>query len=307
MSSKTIALVAILTVSLFWASAGVVAKILLKATDPFTLAFWRFLVASIAIVPFFLKQSKKIYWKKLIVEVGPIALLSTGNIAFFYLGLQTTTNNAAAIIYTSTPLFAMVFASLFIKETLTGNKIAGILLGFIGAIGIVLLPLWETGKILSGDLYGNFLISIASVSWALYTVYSRRLITVKSYSPLDLSTVSIVISTLVFFPLMLLTSKTNLQAFFTSTNILLLTHLGIVVTVFTYLLYQWAIKHSSATTASLSNYIQPVLGITLGIVILGEPTTLGFVIGGSLVMIGVFLATGSQTFKELKRLLTHVK
>ena len=47
MSSQTIALIAIVLASVFWATAGVVGKILLTTFDPFTLAFLRFLVAGL--------------------------------------------------------------------------------------------------------------------------------------------------------------------------------------------------------------------------------------------------------------------
>ena len=301
MSSRLTALFAIVLASLLWSTAGVVTKILLKTFDPLPLAFLRFFIASLVIAPFFIKNVSKSIKQNLKLLVL-ISLFGSGNIAFFYFGVAKTTANATAIIYTALPLVIALLSYLLIHERITKRKLSGILLGCIGIFTIILLPLWETGKVISGNTQGNLLIFVAVLSWSLYTVGSRYLISQKQLTPFSMTAISIFTSAIIFFLLTTLTSHRNyIEPLFKLNNLLLVMHLAVLVTVATYLLFQWAIKHSSATTASLTNYLQPVFGIILNMLFLGEQLTWGFIIGSILVFGGVIWATGTQVFDELYR------
>lgn len=290
MSSRNIALVTIVISSLLWSTSGAVSKILLRELPPFPLAFLRFMIASLAILPWFLKQ-KHLKVSKLIRDILPLSLFSAANIMFFYIGLTKTTANAAALIYTATPIMAALLARVFTGEQLSKQKIQGVFLGLAGATVISILPLWETGTRVTGDLVGNLLILAAVFSWAIYTVGSKRIIA-QGYSPVTITATSFFVSTIIFFFITITTFKGNLlMPFQDMTSLILLIHLAILVTVATYLLYQWAIKHSSATTASLNVYLQPVFGIIINAALLGESVTPGFIVGGILVGWGVLIAT----------------
>lgn len=302
MSSQTIALIAILLSSLFWSTANVVTKILLRDFDPFPLAFLRFAIASFILIPLAL-HSNKLPIRAILKDMVPITLFSTGNIFFYYLGIGLTSANAAAIIYTIVPILSALFARYFIKEPFSVLKISGIIVGLIGEGIILVLPIIQKGEPISGDTRGNILILIASVSWAIYTVGSRRLLTARQYSPLLISTVSVAITAIAFGALTAMTPHRNFIApLFSLTVLLLVLHLALFVTVATYILFQWAIKHSSAATASLNNYVTPVFAIALGVVFLNEQLTWGFILGTLFVILGVFLATGVQLLNQLKKI-----
>jgi len=301
MSSRTIAFIAIVTASLFWSTANVVAKIMLRTFDPFPLAFLRFALAAIIMLPFLLRE-RKVRWQTLLKDVLPIALFSTANIILFYVGLQWTNANASALIYTATPVLSALLAKYFIGEHITRRKFFGIVLGLIGVLIIVLLPIIERGGIVTGNVKGNTLIFIATFVWAVYTVGSRNLISVKHYSPVTISAVSIITSAVVFFiATLILPHRDYVAPLANPINILLIIHLAIIVTVASYLLFQWAIQHSSATTASFSNYLQPVFAVWLAAIILGERLTQGLVVGSVLVIAGVFLATGVELSRQFRK------
>lgn len=301
MSSRTIALLAILGASLLWATAGT-AKILLKSFDPFTAAFLRFSVASLVILPFFLKERR--HHKHPLLPLVPIALLGTGNITFFYWAIRTTTVNAAVIIYTLEPLIIALVAPKLINEQVTGKKLAGIMLGLMGALFIALLPIVERGQHISGDLGGNLLVFIAMLCWSSYTIASRHMLATKQTTPLLTTAASIFVSTAVFAFLSYTQWQPAYLSAFTASNLIIIVQLGVFVTVATYLLLQWAIKHSSATTAALNQYLQPVFAVIFNIFFLGERLTTGFMIGSIIVFAGVFLATGGPLLRDIKRRVT---
>lgn len=299
MSSRTKALLAIVAAALLWSTAGV-AKILVRTFDPFTTAFFRFLVALIVILPLFLNEQK--HKKTLLLPLLPLGLASTANIAFYYFGLKTTTANAAMMIYNATPLVIAIMASWLIGETVTKTKLIGIFLGLAGTTLIALLPTIERGGMVSGDLIGNLFVFGAVASWTIYTIGSRHTHTMKGATPIALGTASIITSTAAFAGLAALSWKPHYATLLLQpTNLLLILHLGVLVTVATYLLYQWAIKHSSATTASLNQYLQPVIALLFNIAFLGERLTIGFVLGSIVVMAGVGIATGGPMVHEIRR------
>ncbi len=82
--------------------------------------------------------------------------------------------------------------------------------------------------------------------------------------------------------------------------VLLILHLGTLVTVATFTLHQWAIKYTSATTASLSTYIGPIFAVTANSILLGEKITPGFVAGAAIVFAGILIISGNNLVKEAR-------
>lgn len=297
MSSRTKALIGIIFAALLWSTAGL-SKIVVRELDPYLAAFLRFFVASLVILPIFLRMYKK--QKHLIRDLLPVSLLATGNILFYYIGLSLSTANAATLIYAGAPMLTAILAHFLIGERLNKQKVLGIGIGFVGISFIALLPVITHGALI-GTLSGNIFFVFAIIVWALYTIGSRRAISVKGYSPLTVTAVFFFTATAVFFVVSLFTFQPRyLPILAQPSTLLLVLHLGIFVTVVTYLLYQWAIKHSSATTASLQNYIGPIFSILVNVAILKETITPAFVAGTALVLIGVVITESSGLLQEIK-------
>lgn len=306
MSQRTKAFIALLLATLFGATAGAAGKLLLQTYNPFVVAFFRFGLAALIIIPWFLHKRPKNLLRT-IKEIFPIAILSTINISLFFIALTKTTANAAAIIYAATPILTAVLSPFLINERISTKKIAGIALGLVGVLCILVLPSVEKTHVLVGDIGGNILVFIAACSWALYTIGSRYLTVQKHHDPMTISTVSISLTAIITLIISASTSQLNILTLLDNPkSLLLVVHLALFVTVGMYLLYQYAIKHLSATTASFSNYIGPVFSFTINAIILGERLTPGFIVGSILVFAGTFLASGSrinaafQSFRKKK-------
>jgi len=74
---------------------------------------------------------------------------------------------------------------------------------------------------------------------------------------------------------------------------------GIFLTLLTFGLLQWILKHISASTASLKDYIQLIVGFGLNAAILGESLTVYYFLGSILVIAGVVFATQGIVLKKL--------
>ncbi len=298
MSSRTKALIAIVCAALLWSTAGL-AKIIVRELDPYIAAFLRFFVASLVILPFFLRE--KTSRKHLLRDLVPLSLLSAANILFYYVGLSVSTANAATLIYAGGPLLTAVLAHRLIGERLNMQKITGILLGLVGVIFVALLPVVAKNESVSANIYGNASFVVATLVWSLFTIGSRRAIASRGYSPLTVASMSIFTICIVFFVISVFTFQPRyLITLKEPSTILLILHLGTLVTVATSLLYLWAIKHSSATTASLQNYIGPVFSILVNVAFLGETVTPMFLVGTALVFMGVIVVSGSGLLQEVR-------
>ena len=299
MSSRTKAFIAILIASLLWGTAGVAAKILVRDVHPFITSFYRFLIASICILPFFLREQKfRGIWKKLI----PLSILGSIHVPLFYIGIQTTTANSSALIFAISPLATAFLSSVLIKEIHSKQKLIGIVLGFIGAVLIVLLPVLTNSQTLAGDLTGNLIIVGAMLCWTLYTIGSRRTLSQNSYSPITMTSLYFFTATALSFFLCVITRQHFFPTtLFSSSYIYALLYSGIGLTLITYFLYQWAIQRISVTTASLKQYLEPVVGVVVNALFLGETITLGFLFGSILIFLGVAIATGSRVWGMIKK------
>jgi drug/metabolite transporter (DMT)-like permease len=298
MSSRTKALIAILISSIFFSSAGM-AKIVVRIIDPYTVAFLRFFIASVVILPIFVREKNK--GKHLVRDLVPLSLFCAGNIACYYIGLTTSTANAGTLIYAGLPLVTAVLANQFLHETLRFQRIVGISIGLCGVTLIALLPLLEKGAGVTGSLPGNIFFFLAILVFPMYTILSRRAIATQGYSPITITGVSLFTTAAVFFVISLFTfNPRQLPQLVQPNIIILLLYLGIFVTALSYLLYQWAVKHSSATTVSLSSNLQPVFAIILNIIFLGESITPMFLLGGAIVISGVAIAGGGTMWREMR-------
>ncbi len=301
MSTRQKALLAIILVAMLWGTAGIVAKTLLRELSPFVITFYRFMGAALLLLPFTtLSKKPSRFWRDLV----PLSLLNTINVFFFYFGMTTTTVVAASILGSATPLVTLLLSHIIIREQSTWKERLGISIGLIGALAIIVLPALQQSGAIVGDLRGNILLCFGVLSWALYSVFSRKILTQKIYTPLDTAMVNFAVTGLVSLVAALVLRQPFITTGALTPPYILMMLYGIVgMTLVTFSLFQWAIKHIPVTTASLKDYIQLVTGAGLGIFLLHEPFTPSYLLGSVLVVLGVFIATGEKISKKLASLI----
>ncbi|MBI2029201.1 EamA family transporter [Candidatus Gottesmanbacteria bacterium] len=252
-------------------------------------AFIRFLIASLIVIP--ILHSKSHLKIKTLKDIIPISLFASVNIIFFVLGVKLTTANVSQLLYTATPLLTAIILFMVFKETLSKQKIIGLIIGLLGVALIIILPIIQNTNPFSGDLTGNLLVATAVISWSFYMAFSKKLL--ANYSPFTVTSVFIIITTIVLFPLFLyqfsLDSswilKLSGQAI---TSVLYVALLG---TIGAYFLNQYAIKHGGAVFASMAYYLNPLVTFLLSFILLGEKLTIAVLTGGLFALLGVYIVT----------------
>lgn len=296
MSVRHKALFAILISAILWASAGSVSKLLFMNASPFVAASHRFILASLMIIPFFLQVKKP---KGFFLSLLPLGLFNSGNILFYYTGLSLTTANTGSILGTAIPITVALFSPFFIKEPIEKNKLIGILIGLIGALCIVLLPMIEKGSVASGNILGNLLMVGSLLCWTFYIIFSRRILLKGEYSPILSTSVNIFTVTIVATFASFITGQTLISpALLIPSYAGVLLYAAIGITIVTFFLFQWGVQHVSATTASLKEYVQLVVGVGINAIVLGERLSPTYIFGSILIVLGVLFATGKHLTKK---------
>lgn len=290
---KPLPYLALLLVYLIWGANFVVAKITLQEFPPMSLAFLRFSLASLFLAPFFLAQTKKVKIKNedipKLIAVG--VLIVTLNIAFFFEGIKRTTAIDASILTLVIPILSVLLGWWFLKEKIYLVNLLGIGLAFIGALIVLGIPQIFTGTLSIQMLTGNILIILASVTWVMGAIISKKML--AKYTSLVVTAIAFMVGTLTFF------IPAAFEYFqdpawpsqITMLGILGLTYMTLLSSISAYFLFEWGLSKTSVASADLFQYIEPLIATILAVNMLGERISQSFLIGGGLIAIGAYLGT----------------
>lgn len=214
----------------------------------------------------------------------------TGGNGFITWGMQYVSSGLASIIGSLTPVVVLL-VSLFWKgsERLNARMTAGVLMGF-GGLGLIFHEGWE--DFLKPEYRWGILGCFGScLTWSLGTVMAKSWNS-PQVSPLLNAGLQITAGGLGGFVLSLFFDKSH-TIHHTLESWLSMLYLVTIGSALAFTLYMYALKHLSATVSSLYTYINPVVAILLGWLLLGESLTPMIVAGMAVTIAGVWLVNRS--------------
>lgn len=298
------AFLAIIGANIIWSAASVIFKISLTNIPPFTLAFLRFALAPLFLF-IILKGKVKLvlrYHKDLWLLIAYAVTGITGNIVFYFLGLQKTYAINASIIASAAPILTLFLAHTVLKEKLRFRTLIGFLLGATGLGIIILQPLINHG--IDGSILGNFYLTLAVFAAVLQTIIGRSILT--RYNPILFTFWAFIIGAASFLPLALYEYST-IPNIFTSLDWrggMGIFYGSVFSSAVAYTLFAWGLSKISATDTSLVTHLDPVIGTILGYMFLHEPITQFFIFGAICIFTGIFVAEGRIHYHPLHKLKT---
>lgn len=297
MTTRHKAFAALLLVSILWGTAGSVGKLLLREGHPFVIILYRFGAAALLMLPFFLAAKKPKRW---FTQLLPLGLFNGSNVLLYFLGLTHTTANTGSLLGTGVPILTALLSWLLIKETLSKAKLLGIIIGLIGSALIVLVPILDRGQSIGTSLMGNLFMIGSCIAWALYIIRARSSAGFGSFNPVVATFVNFATCTIMALIASLATGQSlALPALISPSYGVLFAYSVVGVTIITFFLFQWALQHVSATTASLKDYVQLIIGVSVNAIVLGEQLTPAFIFGSILILTGVLMATSQHFSKKI--------
>ena len=278
---------ALLAVQLMFASLSIVGKIALRELPPFGLICARVTLATLVLVAAraLLRRGERVAPRHL-AELALCAFFGiTANMLLFIAGLARTTATNAIVIGTTIPVFTVGVAVVLRKEAATLAKVLGLAVACIGAMVIVGAARFEVG---SGRLLGNLFVVGNSLSFSIYLVISRRLLSI--YSPMTVVAWTFVFGALGILPFglgPLVATAPHLSPRGWSC----IAYIVMSPTVGTYFLNMFALQKAPSSLVAIYIYLQPVVGALLAAWRLGERPSGATYVGGGLIAIGIWLVT----------------
>ena len=217
----------------------------------------------------------------------------------YVLGVSKTSPIDASVVTTTTPIFVMIIAALYLREPITGKKILGVVVGAAGALLLILSGAHlVSGRTGSGSISGDLLCLFAQLSFATYFVVFKKLI--SRYSPVTLMKWMFLYATACCLPFGYSDLKAVGWAELGWTNYAQIAYVVLGATFLAYLLMPIGQKNLRPTVASSYNYVQPLVA-TLVAVSLGMDT-FGWLKGVAVLLVfaGVYIVTISKSRAQLE-------
>lgn len=173
-------------------------------------------------------------------------------------GLSLTSPINATMEITTQPIFALLLAALILHERITARKATGVLLGFIGAVILVLLNTSNNGK--AADIHGDLIVFVSQISFALYlTIFSDI---IKKYDLFTFNKWMFTFASIIILPLTYADMRQLQWSALTPRTISEIAYIIVFCTFITFLLVVYSQRKLSSTVVSTYNYVQPFVTVT---------------------------------------------
>lgn len=204
------------------------------------------------------------------------------------LGQQYIPSSIAAVMNSTTPLFTVFLAHYTIKgESITVSKIAGVIIGMIG-IFVIFSPCLSHQ--LSFNPIGAIAVLIASLSYAIGMICSKKIYSAKGYGLVKaMPAGQLACSSLLLLPIFLIFEAPHFTFSVSPVAALALIAVSFFGSAIAFLIYHHLLKTAGATFLSFATLLFPVVGIALGTLFLGEELNSRSIIGTILILIGLIV------------------
>jgi len=263
------------------------AAVLIRLADapPLVIAAYRLCLASLILAPVAWMRSRqeisRLALKDIILAVASGAFLAL-HFALWIASLSYTSVATSVVLVTVTPIFVAIASYLLFKERLTRQVIGGIFVCLVGA-ALIGYGNWQIG---SESLFGGLLALLGALAVAGYLIIGRRLrqeISLLSYAFLVYGSAAVMLLVAVLvcgYPVFGYSGDTYMMLVLLAVVPQLMGHMSLV----------WALRFVSATLVTIAVLGEPVGATVLAFIILDEAPTWSEIVGGVLILAGIFVA-----------------
>ncbi|WP_226038160.1 DMT family transporter [Aquibacillus saliphilus] len=265
------------------------------------IANYRLLIAVLIMAPYVLLKhrkefkliSKKDWWLSILAGV-----FLAFHFIFWFESLNYTSVASSVVLVTMQPIFAFIGTYIFFKERFSAGAIISMIIAVTGSVIIG----WGDFQVSGLALFGDILALIGAVMVTVYFLMgqnARRRLSLMTYTFIVYGISSI---TLIIYNLLLGHSFTG----YPTSHWLVFLALAIIPTFFGHTLFNWALKWVSTSVISMSIVFEPIGASILAYLVLGEHITWSQWLGGTIVILGLFLFIVS-TSRKTKITISHRK
>lgn len=277
--------------TMIWSGNFIIARGVIKDIPPITLAFYRWLTATLILLPFvfnsFAREIKIVKNKIFYFLLAAVSGVSLFNTFVYIAGHYSEAINMALIGTTSSPIMSVVLARIFLKERVPFLRVVGMLVCIAGILLLLSRGDWDTLLSLSFSK-GDWWMLSAALAFAIYNVSAKR-------KPAEMSSVNFLFAVFFLGTFMLIPfylAEWNIKGGFAIniSNIGAILYLGLGASVICFLLWNRSIANLGAGRASLFGNLIPVFSSIEAVILLNEKITWVHYSSFLLVFIGLVIA-----------------
>jgi drug/metabolite transporter (DMT)-like permease len=202
-------------------------------------------------------------------------------------GLRRSTASNAALLIGTEPISVVVLGAIVLGEQLSRARVVALVLGIAGATVLIAGGIPFVTITYTPHVVGDLLLVAHGVAWGIYTVAAKRLL--ERHDPIAVSAASLVVALPCLLPLAAVESRAFAwDASQLPSALAAALTLGLVVSAGMTLLWNTALRELDASRMAGFIFLQPLAGLVLGVALLGEALTPFALLGGALIMLGVY-------------------
>ena len=278
--------VALVFAAVFWGLNFAATKYAVDAIPPMMLVALRFSVGGAIMYGVLRILEPKSRLKK--GDLLPMAALGCFGVATaqtgFTFGLSLTSAASTGLIFATAPVWGLLLGSVLGLERPTARGILGVALSVAGVAAVVSEGLRAGGTNLLGDAF----VLVAAVCVGAYAVLSMPLL--ERYTPLAVATYPVLFGA----PFLLLLSVPSVPGMewdrIGAGPLLAVGYAAVFATAFAFTAWQRGISRIGANRVLVYQYLITTVGVTSGIVFFGESLGWNKIVGGAVILLGVYLA-----------------
>jgi drug/metabolite transporter (DMT)-like permease len=280
-------MVRLLLVALIWGWSFLFIKVIVEGAPPVFVAWSRVALGALVLIGFMRSYRERFprrehWWHIAVLGV----LMSVIPFTLIAWGEERVTSALASVLNAATPLFAATAAAALLGERLRPPQLAGLGLGFVG-VGVVAGV--GGSDLATSSLVGSLAVLGAAASYGLGFGYVQRFL--SGLTPTQMAVGPLLAATVVLTgPTAVVVARQGLEL--TPLRLACVLTLGCLGTGYALLLNYRTVKELGPTTASLVTYLIPVVGVSAGVLVLGEPFSFRLVAGGLMIVLSVALVQG---------------
>jgi drug/metabolite transporter (DMT)-like permease len=282
----------LVVMNLIWSGSYVAVKLGLESMPPLVLVFWRMgISAAILIFWIALRRVQVRLDRKVLFRIVALGIVIAGSHILWVTGLKYTNASDASLLYAFEPIWAVLMASVFLKEKFRPAMGVGLAVAFAGLI-ILSDIRWSTFSTLfaASVAFGNMLIVLGLFCESMFSIVAKPI--AERSSAMVVIAGALLVTELILVGPITLTTGFVLPA--TSQDVFVLLYLSIPCTVIGYVLWIRLMRHLPVNVMCYTIFVQPVVGPLIATVVLGEILGRRVLHGGAFLLAGVSIAVVSH-------------
>ena len=287
-------ILAFAAVYIIWGTTYLALRIAVETLPPFLMASARFLIAG-GLMFLFLRlrgapMPKRRHWRSAVIIGFFLMVGGTGLVTW---SEQQVPSSTAALVVATMPMWIALFDWLIFKKPRPGKRVAvGLVLGLIG-----ILLLIGPGQVLGTaefSLAALFILLLAPILWGFGSLYSRG-----AELPDDTfmaTAIEMLAGGALLLVIGLFAGEANgfNSANFSTLSLAAFAYLTVFGSIIAFTAFIWLLKVVPATKVATYTYVNPVIAVFLGWLILSEPITATTIISVVVIILAVVLITTAK-------------